>query len=88
MVLVCQWAWAVQQDNCPICRNYLSSPSVQYSLNPCSSNENGLSVTFGVCHHAFHLDCIQDWLTRSNVCALCSKDWDYGSIRRISGNDN
>ena len=77
------WAWSVCTESCAICRNELTDPSINYQTNPTSINETGLSVAFGVCGHAFHLDCIQRWLKAHDKCPICAKEWDITKIEPI-----
>ena len=75
----------VDTRRCAICRNSNNEPSIEYQANPSPTNDNGLSITFGNCGHAFHLDCIQRWLKARSVCPLCNKEWDFTKIERIPG---
>ncbi len=67
------WDWNTHNDKCPICRNFLFEPSVE-SENV-TTNSNGLRPVIGVCGHAFHADCIENWRRTRNVCPLCNVRW-------------
>ncbi len=64
------WNWNVHNTNCAICRNHIFEPSIN------SDNTDSCAVV-GVCNHAFHHDCITNWLKARNVCPLCNKKWSY-----------
>lgn len=37
-------------------------------------------VVKGVCHHIFHVHCLQAWFQRSKICPLCGAEWRAASI--------
>ena len=66
------WNWNTHNDRCPICRNYIFEPSLNYD----SQNKSCCSkAQIGVCGHAFHSDCINNWTRTRNVCPLCNVKW-------------
>lgn len=81
---VAVWSWAIEADNCAICRNNLNEPSIEHQAATEAVNDDGLRITWGACSHVYHLDCISKWLkTRSN-CPLCNKEWDVVKMEKIS----
>jgi anaphase-promoting complex subunit 11 len=36
-------------------------------------------VVWGDCQHAFHLRCLQQWLSTNNSCPICRRDWNFAS---------
>jgi len=64
------WNWNVHNTNCAICRNHIFEPSI-------NSNVTESCAVVGVCNHAFHHDCIINWLKTRNVCPLCNNKWSY-----------
>jgi len=82
---VALWSWDIYADTCPVCRNSLNEPSIEYQANPSPTTENGLSIAFGSCGHVFHLDCIQRWQKTRSVCPLCNKEWDFAKVERVPG---
>lgn len=82
--ITCLWTFNVKMDTCAVCRNKLDEPSIEYQANP-SIGDSGLSISYGMCGHVFHTDCIMRWLKTRQVCPLCNKDWDVTKIDRIVG---
>ena len=65
------WNWNTHNDKCPICRNYIFEPS----LNSDSNSKDCCKAQIGVCGHAFHSDCINNWTRTRYVCPLCNVPW-------------
>ena len=63
------WNWTIHNNSCAICRNYIFEPSD----NSC----DGSHAVVGVCNHAYHFNCIENWLKTRNVCPLCNVKWKY-----------
>ena len=64
-----------EDDVCGICQSPFEGtpPGVKYPGDEAP-------VVFGVCGHAFHLQCVATWLNASrNTCPICRAEWDYGN---------
>jgi len=81
--LYCFWTWDFNSNICSICRNFLQEPSINYQALGESGHEDGLTICFGACNHAYHFDCIQKWLKTRNNCPLCNSEWDTIKIEHI-----
>ena len=56
------WSFNLYNQDCAICRNPV-----------CNSNEESV---IGECGHAYHYNCIQNWLKHNKkVCPLCNQKW-------------
>jgi anaphase-promoting complex subunit 11 len=84
------WTWGAntKDDVCSICQNAFEGvcPGVKYPGEDCP-------VVWGKCYHAFHLQCINTWLTSTNLaaasattsiqnknsCPICRQEWEFGS---------
>ena len=86
---VAHWTWGsnTKDDVCSICQNPFEGvcPGVKYPGEDCP-------VVWGKCLHAFHLQCINTWLTSSatptgggnpanvkNSCPICRQEWEFSS---------
>ena len=86
---VAHWTWGsnTKDDVCSICQNAFEGvcPGVKYPGEDCP-------VVWGKCLHAFHLQCINTWLTSSattpagsnsgnvkNSCPICRQEWEFNS---------
>ena len=78
------WSWDICTDTCAICRNKLYEPSIEAQANPGIQDDAGYSITWGVCGHVFHLDCISRWLKTRSVCPLCNREWEFAKIEKIA----
>mmetsp|Transcript_12218 Transcript_12218/g.36300 ORF Transcript_12218/g.36300 Transcript_12218/m.36300 type:complete len:114 (-) Transcript_12218:44-385(-) len=71
---VARWHWGddVKDDVCGICQNPFEGcpPGAQYP-------GDGAPVVWGVCGHAFHLQCISQWLQTKNTCCICRREWEF-----------
>jgi len=79
---VALWTWDICVDNCAICRNHIMDMCIEAQANPegALGCENGCTVAWGVCSHAFHFCCISRWLKTRTVCPLCNKEWEFAKI--------
>eukprot|EP00890_Picochlorum_soloecismus_P002507 jgi/Picsp_1/3257/NSC_06097-R1_anaphase promoting complex subunit 11 len=79
---VASWTWNAGDDVCGICRNVFDScsPEAKFPGDDCP-------VVWGVCSHAFHLPCINQWLSTQpeHRCPFCRQPWEFQSA---SGDQN
>lgn len=64
------WNWNVHNSTCAICRNYIFEPSI-------NSSSNESCAVVGQCSHAYHYDCISNWIKTRHNCPLCNAKWAY-----------
>ncbi|KAJ8603014.1 hypothetical protein CTAYLR_001557 [Chrysophaeum taylorii] len=73
---VARWTWGdhVDGDVCGICQMPFEGcpPGVKFP-------GDGAPVVWGKCAHAFHLQCISQWLTSKNSCPICRREWEFES---------
>lgn len=69
---VCLWSLNTKMENCAICRNHIYDMCIE-----CSFSKKECPISFGVCGHAFHSHCIQEWLKSKSICPLDTKKWEY-----------
>lgn len=72
---VAAWTWDAGDDVCGICRTAFDGcpPDGKYP-------GDDSPVVWGACGHAFHLQCIQKWLssgTQEQKCPMCRRAWEY-----------
>lgn len=88
---VARWSWNVNDEVCGICQTAFegTSPNVKYPGEDCP-------VVFGKCGHAFHLQCVSQWLSTSTAsnkqqsCPICRQEWVFGEnpVNSESNNGN
>ncbi|ULY68570.1 hypothetical protein [Chlorella virus XW01] len=61
-----------KNTNCPYCRCSLMESSTEYYETGKHSK-----VSLGACGHAYHSECINKWLTKSNDCPICREKWSF-----------
>ena len=71
--LVFQWKWNFRDDKCAICRNLLMCPSTTCIV--ANKSIDTCAPIMGVCGHAFHKDCIDDWIKSRRKCPICMQRW-------------
>ena len=64
------WKWNVHNSTCAICRNYIFEPSI-------NATTNESCAVVGQCGHAYHFECISNWLKTRHNCPLCNAKWAY-----------
>jgi len=73
---VAKWQWNAgeNEDCCGICRN-----AFEQAAPDCRFPGDDSPVVFGVCSHAFHLQCINKWLSSQSEsrCPLCRSAWEF-----------
>jgi len=57
-----EWSWNIHNDSCPICK-----------INIEDSTTNNICI--GKCNHAYHKECISQWIVRRRTCPLCNCNW-------------
>ncbi|KAG7671691.1 hypothetical protein Ndes2526B_g07420 [Nannochloris sp. 'desiccata'] len=71
---VANWTWNAGDDMCGICR-------APFDGNPPEANFPGddAPVVWGVCSHAFHIQCINKWLSSQpeQKCPFCRRPWEF-----------
>lgn len=85
---VCKWTWNVNggddDEVCGICQSAFegTAPGVSYPGDECP-------VVFGKCSHAFHLICLQKWISGSrNNCPICRREWEFGENKASTNTDD
>jgi len=73
---VASWTWNAGDDVCGICRSPFDgcAPDAKFPGDDCP-------VVWGVCSHAFHLQCINKWLSSQaeSKCPFCRQQWEFKS---------
>ena len=73
---VARWTWGddVDGDVCTVCQNPFEGcpDGVMYP-------GDGAPVVWGKCKHAYHLQCISQWLSTKNSCPMCRREWEFES---------
>jgi len=72
---VARWTWGddVDGDVCSICQMPFEGcpqPATQFP-------GDGAPVVWGTCKHAFHLQCVSQWLSTKNTCPICRREWEF-----------
>ena len=71
--IVYDWKFNFRDDNCAICRNSLMDCSTKCIVE--KKNIDTCAPIMGECGHAFHKDCIEDWLSSRRKCPICMQRW-------------
>lgn len=70
------YSYNIPSDICTICRESIYNKCLKCSL---SSEESECNSVIGVCNHAYHYCCINNWnqgnSLNSKNCPLCNKEW-------------
>ena len=67
----------ILSDICAICQENISN-----KCNKCSQHNNNINKCYsviGICKHAYHLCCINDWTkqaTSNILCPMCKQKWE------------
>lgn len=73
--LVGVWSLDIQIETCAICRNHIMDTCVECQNGIVA--DDGCSISWGKCGHAFHTHCIGRWLNSRNICPLDTQPWVY-----------
>jgi anaphase-promoting complex subunit 11 len=71
---VAKWTWGTPSDEvCGICQSPFEgcAPGIKFPGDECP-------VVWGLCKHAFHLQCLSTWLQSKSTCPMCRREW-WGS---------
>ncbi|UVC50131.1 RING-box protein 1a [Theileria orientalis] len=79
---VAVWSWQISVDNCAICRNHIMDLCIECQATNTQdsqtiTDDEGCTISWGACGHAFHLHCISRWLKTRHVCPLDNTQWDF-----------
>ena len=64
-------------NECTICRcniNDIISDNNQNNMYISKHNHESI-IIIGTCNHAFHKQCINNWILSNNICPVCSCEW-------------
>lgn len=71
---VASWTWNASDDVCGICRSPFDGcpPDAKFP-------GDDSPVVWGQCNHAYHLPCINHWLSTQpeQKCPLCRRPWEF-----------
>lgn len=71
---VASWVWDVKGDTCGICRK-----AFEAACPTCHIPGENCPLRTGMCHHTFHLHCIEKCAGPQQVsqtCPMCRQQWD------------
>lgn len=71
---VCVYRWNFIDDICGICQEDLMGLSSECAIT--NQKIDKCAPIKSTCGHAFHKDCISQWLNERNKCPLCMKKWE------------
>lgn len=81
--LVNCWGYNLQfNTDCTICRCNLNATSLY-------NQDKGIDsqIADGICGHTFHYECIKPWIDKNKHCPICSSQWQYKNLPKISKNN-
>ena len=90
---VALWRFALDLDNCPICRKGITELCVDCQADVVvddggafgGKEGNECRISFGVCNHAYHTHCIGRWMKNGNSkCCMCDRDFETTTIKSIA----
>ena len=74
------WEWDLPYGNdCAICRKSIMELSAK------APDRSTCAPVIGKCGHAFHKDCIKEWIkNRNHKCPICKKRWEIKQIKELN----
>jgi hypothetical protein len=80
------WRFSTSVTDCQICKEIFESPCLKCT----KTHVNGelvCDVSKGKCGHSFHRHCIDSWITKNNVCPICSTPY-ANEIKNLNNEDD
>jgi RING-box protein 1 len=72
----------IHNDVCPICKNTLTEPCLDCSVQ----NKQTCNTSIGICNHGFHTHCINTWLENRRTCPLDNQNWGFQKFNKNKNN--
>jgi len=72
----------IHNDVCPICKNTLTEPCLDCSVQ----NKQTCNTSIGICNHVYHTHCINTWLKISRTCPHENQNWGFQKFNKNKNN--